>query len=373
MNETDRFWMQQALNLAQRGLYGAHPNPLVGAVIVNAKGHAIGEGWHAQYGGDHAEVVALKQAGQNAKGATLYVTLEPCHHHGHTPPCDAAVMAAGLKRVVVATLDPNPKVSGEGVKALQAAGITVDVGCLSAEAERLNAAFLHTMRTQTPYVALKLANSIDGKLAVRGGKSGWLTGELARAYVHTLRGQFDAILTTRKTVQADNPTLNVRVDGFEALGGRQPLRVVLARNLMETPETYTVFQPNTGGKPLVITADRALKANDERVKHHHALGIALEGVPETSTGLDLDAVMQRLWARGVRSVWVESGGILASSLLKASLIHRFYQLQSGHIFADSAAIPAFSGEILHQITAARQFKLAHVQRLGDDVLMEWTP
>jgi len=211
--ESDASFMRRALDLARRGRGKASPNPMVGAVIVSNDGRIVGEGWHERPGTPHAEPVALAAAGAEARGATLYVTLEPCSHTGRTPPCAPAVIAAVIGRVVAATSDPNPKVDGRGFAALREAGVRVDVGTLAADAERLIAGFFKHTRTGLPFVTLKMAASLDGKVAARDGSSRWITGQAARQDVHVARAESDAIMVGAGTVAADDPSLTVRLEG----------------------------------------------------------------------------------------------------------------------------------------------------------------
>src|SRR6266566_3686691 len=221
MNPSDEFWMRWALELAERGRGYVEPNPLVGAVLVR-DGRVVGEGWHRRHGEAHAEVNALAEAGAAARGATLYVTLEPCCHHGKTPPCTDAVLRAGIRRVVAAMADPFPRVAGQGTALLQAAAVAVEVGLGEAEARRLNAPYLKLLTTGRPYVHAKWAMTLDGKIATRTGDSKWISGEMSRRHTHELRGRMDAIIVGIGTVLADNPILTVRPPG-----PRVPIRIVL--------------------------------------------------------------------------------------------------------------------------------------------------
>jgi len=250
-SDFDRFAMQRALTLAARGLETTDPNPRVGCVIAQ-RGRIVGEGWHARAGGNHAEVEALQAAGEAAAGAHVYVTLEPCSHHGRTPPCVEALSAARVARVVYAIGDPNPVVNGRGAAALRAAGIAVETGLMEKEAAELNAGFITRMHTGRPLVRLKLAMSLDGRTALASGVSRWITGEAAREDVQHWRARSSAVLTGIGTVLADDPQLGVRLPA-PVPGGerRQPLRVVLDAQL-RTPVTARLFEP--GGEPLILTA-----------------------------------------------------------------------------------------------------------------------
>lgn len=307
--------MARALELARRGRYTTHPNPRVGCVVVY-EGEIVGEGYHRRAGEPHAEVLALREAGDRAQGAAVYVTLEPCSHFGRTPPCADALVEAGVARVVAAMTDPNPKVAGAGLARLAAAGIETQTGVLESEALALNAGFVSRMTRGRPWVRVKLAMSLDGRTAMASGESQWITGEAARADVQRQRAASDAILTAIGTVLGDRPSLNVRLDSA-ALGieeaVRQPLRVILDPAL-QTP----VDLPMLGleGETLVLTAD-------DRVSHHAALvaaGAEVVAVPGDACRLDLHAVMAELAVREINEVHVEAGAVLGGALMSEGLV-----------------------------------------------------
>jgi len=301
----DRVHMARALELAALGLYTTDPNPRVGCVIANAKG-VLGEGWHVRAGEPHAEVLALRAAGPQARGATLYVTLEPCSHTGRTPPCADAVIAAGLARVVCCTRDPNFKVAGAGLGRLAKAGIVVDVGLFADEARRLNAGFFSRFERGRPYVRLKLAMSLDGRTAPAGGGQMWITGEASRADVQTWRARSSAVLTGAGTVRTDDPQLNVRLSYGPWV--RQPLRVVLD-TMLTCPREAKIF---SNGEALVFAAADAPLGlfKDLRV----------ERIPRAAGGLDLDAVMQNLTAREINELLLECGPTLAGAFVDKQLV-----------------------------------------------------
>jgi len=302
--------MSRALQLARRGLYTAHPNPRVGCVIVKNK-QIIAEGWHQQTGGPHAEVHALNIAGDKAHGADCYVTLEPCVHTGKTPPCTDAIIAAGIKRVVIATTDPNPKVSGKGVSALNQTGINTKTGLMQTQAQALNPGFEMRMRKGRPYVRCKLGMSVDGRTAMADGKSQWITGEAARSDVQRLRAQSSAVLTGINTVLADDPSLTVReIDTLD----RQPLRIILDRHLKIPVKAKLFSQP---GETLVFTVygcpdkEKALKKAGRPV-------IRIDGSGEKDFLLGVLHYLAR--EKEVNEILVESGPTLAGSLLQAGLV-----------------------------------------------------
>lgn len=307
----DHRFMGRALQLAERGLWTTRPNPRVGCVIVR-DGEVVGEGAHLRAGEPHAEVHALAMAGERACGATAYVTLEPCSHHGRTPPCAEALLAAGIKRVVVAMPDPNPQVAGQGLARLQAAGVETAAGLLAAEAEALNPGFVQRMRIGRPYVRCKLAASLDGRTALASGESKWITSADARRDVHRLRARSCAIITGSGTVQADDPALTVRDTELPAQWPGQPLRVVLDGQL-RTPPTAAVVQGE--GEVLILHAAEA----SSRAAALAAAGARVERIAAAADGLDLAAVLERLAALEINEVLVEAGPTLAGAFVQAGL------------------------------------------------------
>ncbi len=300
--------MARALELARRGLYTTDPNPRVGCVVVR-DGQVVGEGWHERAGGPHAEVRALEAAGEGARGADVYVTLEPCNHHGRTPPCSEALVRAGVGRVVAACADPNP-LGGDGGRArLEAAGIPVEMGVLAREAEALNPGFFARLRRGRPWLRLKLAASLDGRTAMASGESQWITGPAAREDVQRWRARSSAVMTGAGTVLADDPRLTARLEGLT----RQPLRVVIDGHL-SVPETARLFESEA--PLLVITASEDAGAA-ERLR---ARGAEVLCLPAGGGGVDLEAALQHLAQREVNEVLVEAGATLAGSLLDAGLV-----------------------------------------------------
>jgi diaminohydroxyphosphoribosylaminopyrimidine deaminase / 5-amino-6-(5-phosphoribosylamino)uracil reductase len=323
---TDHSFMARALELARRGLYSTDPNPRVGCVLV-AQGETIGEGWHERAGEAHAEVHALRQAGAGARGATAYVTLEPCCHHGRTPPCTDALIQAGVARVVVAMQDPNPKVSGKGLQALRDAGIAVQNGVLAAQAEQLNCGFARRMRSGMPWVRCKLAMSLDGRTAMASGESQWITGAAARADVQRWRARSSAVLTGTGTVLADDPSLNVRLDSVTA--PRQPLRVVLDTRLRTPPTARMLGLP---GRTLILTGsdDASRRAALSRPQ------VQVLTLPLTGRHLDLAAVLRCLGEQALNEVQVEAGPTLSGALLQAGLVDELVIYMAPHLMGDAA-------------------------------------
>ncbi|GIX22507.1 MAG: riboflavin biosynthesis protein RibD [Gammaproteobacteria bacterium] len=342
----DHAHMARALQLAARGLYGTDPNPRVGCVLVR-DGRIVGEGWHARAGAAHAEAVALAAAGEAARGATAYVTLEPCAHHGRTPPCCAALVAAGVARVVCAVQDPDPRVNGRGIAALREAGVRVESGLLAAEARALNPGFFSRLERGRPWLRIKLGMTLDGRTALANGASRWITGEPARRDVQRWRARSSAIVTGVGTVLADDPALTVRAEQWAGAvdeappSDRQPLRVVLDSRL-RTPPTARLLQGP--GEALIVTtradAGRAAALRSERVEVV-TLPADADGRPRLA---DLMAVLAE---GGINEVLVESGPTLAGAFWRAGLVDELLLYVAPRLFGDSARgafdLPAFAG------------------------------
>ena len=366
----DHQYMARALQLAAHGLYTTHPNPRVGCVIVRA-GENVGEGWHVRAGEPHAEVHALAQAGAQARGATAYVTLEPCCHHGRTAPCVDALIEAGVTRVVAAMIDPNPKVAGQGLARLAAAGIVTESGVLQAQAEALNAGFMMRMRERRPYVRCKLAMSVDGRTAMASGESQWITSDAARADVQRLRASSAAILTGIGTVLADDPALTVRMEG----AARQPLRVVVDSQLRLSPQARLLNEP---GNTLIVTTvqddARSVKVMRENVMvsvqpawHDctDAGGRATPGAVAEGQ-VDLMALMQMLAVEHeINEVLVEAGPTLNGALLNAGLIDEVIIYMAPHLMGD-AARGLFHLPDLHQMNQRIALDIQDIRAVGCD-------
>ena len=353
----DHAYMARALQLAARGLATTTPNPRVGCVIVK-DGKIIGEGWHEKAGSPHAEINALMQAGMVAQGATVYVTLEPCSHHGRTPPCADALIRAGVARVVAAMQDPNPSVAGEGLARIRTAGIQVEHGLMSAEAHELNAGFIKRMVYGHPYVRIKTASSLDGKTALSSGESKWITGDTARADVHRLRARSCAILTGIGTVLADNPSLNVR--NVETV--RQPIKVILDSTL-QTPPNATILQ---GAKTIIacVAPDTAKAAALE------AAGTEILCLPGADGKVNLHALLSRLAQKGINEVMTEAGPSLNGALMTAGLVDEWVQYLAPCLLG-STARPLF--ELAEPIGMAQRlnWKLADQRMVGNDLRLTW--
>jgi diaminohydroxyphosphoribosylaminopyrimidine deaminase/5-amino-6-(5-phosphoribosylamino)uracil reductase len=361
--DADNHFMKMALELAAKGRFTTDPNPNVGAVIVR-NGEVVGCGYHHQAGQGHAEVYALAEAGNKAFGATCYVTLEPCSHFGRTPPCAEALIAAGVSRVVIAMLDPNPLVAGKGVALLKHAGISVQSGVMQTEARALNRGFLSAMERNRPWLRLKLAASIDGRTALANGQSKWISSVQARADVQVYRAQASAVLSTASTVLADDARLNVRqADGCTPLTTlsngqlRQPLRIILDRRAQLTG-TEPLF--SVPGTILICVAPE----QPERAMPSHVQQLA---VPLGDDGyFNLKALVHLLAERQVRSVWVEAGATLAGALLQHHLVDEFILYQAPILLGPQARPMAAFTE-LTELGKAHKFEFNDVCQIGPDI------
>lgn len=355
----DAHYMARALELARKGLYSTHPNPRVGCVIVR-DGQIVGEGWHVRAGEPHAEVHALRQAGERARGACAYVTLEPCSHHGRTPPCAEALVKAGVARVVAAMQDPNPQVAGQGLKRLADVGIEVASGVLEAEARALNPGFLKRMEAGLPFVRAKLAMSLDGRTAMANGESQWITGPAARSAVQRLRARSSVVLTSAQSVLADNARMTVRGDelGLDehtttlALA-RPPLRVLIDGRL-RLPLDAPFFN---AGPALVVTA----AAVDPR---YADAGHELLSLPGEGAQVDLPALLRELAARGVNEILLEAGAGLVGAFARRGLIDE-YQIFVAAKFLGSSARPLLDLPLNH-MNEATPLKITEMRAVGDD-------
>lgn len=333
MNADDHRHMAHALTLAARGLYSTDPNPRVGCVLVR-DGEVVGEGWHGRAGEPHAEVWALRVAGERARSATAYVTLEPCCHHGRTPPCTDALIAAGVTRVVAAMIDPNPIMSGKGMAQLAAAGIAVESGFMIEMANALNPGFASRMQRGRPWLRLKMATSLDGRTALANGGSRWITGESARHDVQCWRARSSAILTGIDTVLADDPALTVRLapDEWAEHGRgelRQPLRVILDTRLRLPVDTRVLVSPGT---VQIFTA----VVEGEKAAALRAAGAMVTVLPTGPGGVDLGAVLSTLGAQGINELWVEAGPRLGGALLEQGWVDELIIYLAPKLLGDAA-------------------------------------
>jgi len=357
---SDRTWMAQALALAALGEGTTRPNPLVGCVVV-CDGVLVGRGFHRAAGEPHAEALALEQAGARARGATLYVNLEPCAHHGRTGPCSAAIVRAGIGRVVAAIVDPNPLVDGRGLKALRAAGIAVTDGVLASEARALNAPFFSTHLRGRPSVTLKAAQSLDGRIAAALGHSTWVTGDASRRYAHRLRFRHDAVLVGAGTVRRDDPRLTVRLPGVDAVRRR----VVLAPRLALDPAAKVFLRESPGAPPTRIYV--AAGCEEAEVARFHEFAEVVP-VAHFATGFDLAAVLSDLHRVGVQSVLVEGGGKTLGAFLSSGLVDDVVLFVSGRFFGAGDATPVVDVPAVAEPGKAWRFARSAMIPLGQDVV-----
>ncbi len=355
----DAFYMARALQLAKKGRYTTDPNPRVGCVLVR-DGQVIGEGWHVKAGLGHAEVDALKHA-TDANDATAYVTLEPCSHHGKTPPCCDALIKAGVSRVVVAMQDPNPLVSGRGLEKLKAAGIEVICGVLQEDAHTLNRGFIKRMTENRPFVRSKLAMSLDGRTAMASGESQWITSAEARADVHRLRAESSAILTGINTVLADDPALNARVDWAVV----QPVRVVLDSKLTMP---VTTRMAKLAGRSLILTCSQ----DEQKRQALQTAGFEVYRLASNNGRLDLPAVMAFLAQQQINEVLVEAGSVLNGALLKENLLDELVVYMAPCILGDQGR-GLFTVPGLQAMTDKKSLTLRDVRQVGPDLKLTLTP
>jgi diaminohydroxyphosphoribosylaminopyrimidine deaminase/5-amino-6-(5-phosphoribosylamino)uracil reductase len=356
-------FMDLARGLAEHGRYTVTPNPLVGAVVAR-DGAVISEGWHARAGADHAEVAALKNAGEKARGATMYVTMEPCNHHGRTPPCTDAVLRAGICRVVMGHLDPDPRMRGKSAEILRQAGVEVEV--LDDPAFELqNEQFFHYMLTGRPFVHLKLAATLDGRIAAAGGDSKWVTGEGARLRAHRLRAEAGAVLVGVGTIRADDPLLTAR-----DLPGEPPpiTRVVLDPRLTITGDNRLV-KSSAEGQVLIFTNKETL---DGRESELEALDVKVVGVPKSPNGLDLRFVLDELGRRGIRGVLVEGGGETAARFVERDLADKLTLFYAPKLVGSGGA-PMIGALRVTKMAEALEYSVSSVEMIGEDVAVTLYP
>lgn len=355
---TDARYMRLALELAARVRGRTEPNPMVGAVVVRS-GRIVGRGYHHRAGGPHAEVLALRQAAGLARGATLYVSLEPCAHVGRTPPCTEAILQAGVRHVVAAMMDPNPLNRGRGLRWLRGRGVQTRVGVLEREARTLNRVFVTRMERRRPFVTVKVAQSLDGKIAASSGDSRWITGRAARRWAHRLRAESDAVLVGVQTVLKDNPRLTARAAG----ASRQPVRVVLDSSLRTPPRARLFSSPS----PVWIAAGKRAPAARERALRR--AGAEVIRLPSEKDRVSLRALLRQLARREISRLLIEGGGEVIASALRARAVDRIAWMIAPKIIGGRASAPSVGGIGVPRLgQAVRVGKLA-VRRLGEDLLI----
>lgn len=380
---TEQDYMRRAIALAKKGVGHTNPNPMVGAVIVK-DGRIIGEGYHQQLGGLHAERNALASCQESAEGATIYVTLEPCCHYGKTPPCTEAIIEHKLKKVVIGSGDPNPKVAGKGAASLRAAGIEVVEGFLREECDAVNPVFFQYIREQQPYVALKYAMTADGKIAANSGDSRWITGEAARAHTHKLRNYYTGIMVGIGTVLLDNPTLTCRLSepaeetvrdgqGTGNLHGRNPIRIICDSHLripLECNICHTIQQ-----SPVIVACLPPEGSEKENAKQKaaqlEAKGIQVLYVEEKAGHIDMADLIRKLGQQEIDGILVEGGGQINAALVKERLVHHIYAYVGAQIFGGTGSYTPVSGAGIEAVADSMRLYNPKVQTFGNDVLLEY--
>jgi diaminohydroxyphosphoribosylaminopyrimidine deaminase/5-amino-6-(5-phosphoribosylamino)uracil reductase len=362
MSSPSEKFMARALELAESGRGYTSPNPMVGAVIVK-NGQVIAEGFHQKYGEAHAEVAALKRAVESPRGSTLYVTLEPCCHHGKTPPCTDAVIAAGIAKVVMAMEDPNPIVSCKGKRILEEAGIEIETGVLSSAAAKLNEWYVKFIRTGLPFFTAKAAMTLDGKIATRTGASRWITGEAAREYVHWLRAGVDAVMVGSGTVKMDDPQLTTRIAPGN---GRDPIRVIIDGDAAISPDARVLR--NQSAAPTLVVVKKS--APCERKEALASAGADLIEVEAVNEKVDLKQVARILGARKIANVMIEGGGNLLAAAFEAGIIDKVFFFIAPKVFGGRDAPTPVEGIGIARVDDAISIKNVSTRLLGEDVLIE---
>lgn len=365
MNIQDKQYMLRAIELAAKGGGWTNPNPNVGAVIVK-DGRIIGEGYHERCGQLHAERNAFANLTEDASGATIYVTLEPCCHYGKTPPCTEAIIEHNIARVVIGSRDPNPLVAGKGAKLLREKGIVVEEDFMREECDKLNAIFFHHITTGKPYVAMKYAMTLDGKIATRTGASKWITGDKAREHVHTKRSRYAAILAGIGTVLADDPMLNARIDN-----AHQPVRVIVDTSLRIPMDSNIV---KSAGEYKTIVACKSLEQPDKQIEKKNQLeelGITVVELPLVDGHVSLKSLMEYLASQGLDSVYIEGGGQIHESALKEGIVNHVYAYVAPKMFGGSEAKTPVEGVGVSVPDECAKLILTDTSVLGDDILLEY--
>ncbi len=359
-NLLDEKYMQRALELATKGLGRTSPNPVVGALIVN-NGQIVGEGYHRRAGTLHAEIHALNAANSKAQGAKMYVTLEPCSHYGQTPPCTEAIIRAGINEVIVATLDPNPKVAGRGIRVLQEAGITTRVGIKEDEAKTLNEVFFKYITSEKPFVCMKYAMTLDGKIATFSGDSRWISNARSRNYVHQLRNTYDAILVGIGTVLADNPTLNTRLDTEDV---KDPIRIIIDGGL-DIPLNSNIVQTSKSQKTIIFTVEEYRMQKAKELKN---AGIEIVGVSGKEDNININMVVNKLGEMGITSLLVEGGAQINASFIENRLVDKLLCFLAPKIVGGIAPSP-ITGQGVKLMRDAYEFQKIDLVQIDNDILI----
>jgi diaminohydroxyphosphoribosylaminopyrimidine deaminase / 5-amino-6-(5-phosphoribosylamino)uracil reductase len=355
----DEYWMRRALRLAAKARGRTSPNPMVGAVLVRG-GRVVGEGYHSRAGEPHAEIVALDCAQERARGSTLYLNLEPCVHQGRTPPCAPRVVQSGVKKAVIGMSDPNPRVEGKGIRILEEGGLEVRVGVLEEECRRLNEAFFKHITTGIPFVILKAAATLDGKIATRNGDSKWISSEASRRLVHRLRNEVDGIVVGIGTILKDDPLLTARV-----ARGRDPYRIILDASLRIPEDAHVIG--TLPSKTILVTTE---KASPEKVERLRERGVEVWRLGSVEGKVDLKACLARLGGMGMMSLLVEGGSQIYGSFLDEGLVDKFFLFLAPRLMGDPQALSIFGGRGTDHLQEAISLRDMKVKRVGGDVLIE---
>jgi diaminohydroxyphosphoribosylaminopyrimidine deaminase / 5-amino-6-(5-phosphoribosylamino)uracil reductase len=362
----DDYFMKMALDLAKKGEGFTSPNPMVGAVIVKEE-RVVGKGYHHAAGKAHAEVNAIDDAGALARGASLYVTLEPCNHTGRTPPCTEKILSAGIQRVVVAMHDPNPEVKGGGIDYLKQRGIIVETGVCEKQAERLNEIFIKYVRTKRPFTIIKCAATLDGRIATRTGDSRWITGEESRKFVHRLRHAVDAIMVGINTVEKDDPSLTTRLENSTGgIKGLDPVRIVLDTHL-KIIEDARLFRLDSESDTIIITGESVSEDKKARIEK---LGAKIIKSPVKEGLIDLGNLMDRLGALGITSLLIEGGSRVIASALSAGIVEKIFFFFAPKIFGGDDGVPICRGQGADLMENCIRVKDITVRQFGNDVMVQ---
>ena len=351
------FFMKKCIELAKKGEGKVSPNPLVGAVISDDNGNIISTGYHKKYGDFHAEKNAIDKAGEKAKGKILFCNLEPCNHYGQTPPCSEAIIESGIKKVVIGCQDTNPKAQG-GIEKLRANNIEVITGVLEKECRKLNEIFFTNIEKRRPFIVIKSATTLDGKVATLTGSSKWITSEASRDEVQKLRNRYDAIITSSKTVLKDNPSLTCRMNG-----GRNPIKIIVDKNLELTPD-LKVFE---GEEKVIVACDinaDMLKADE------FSENVEFIPCPQKFSHIDLEYLIKKLYEQKICSILCESGGTFAGGLLQTGLVDKIYQFVAPKILGDKKATSFIEGYTFSDINDCTKVKIDSIKQFGEDILLE---
>lgn len=355
-------YMKKCIKLALKGDGKTSPNPLVGCVVLNKNGKEIATGYHKKYGDPHAEADALNKLGDEARGGTLIVNLEPCSHHGKTPPCVDLIIKKGIKTLVIGMKDPNPNVEGNGVEKCKKAGIEVIENVLHDECIKLNEVFIKNVTQKKVFVAIKTATTLDGKIATKTGDSKWITSEKARKEVQKIRSRYDAILTTSSTIIKDNPSMTCRLKN-----GKNPIKIILDRELKTAPDSKIY---SSSGEKIYIFVDESIK----NIKtHSNTTNVVIIKCKTHNCKLDLDFAFNKLFELGIKSVLVEAGGKLNGELVSQSLTDKIYHFIAPKILGDKEGINAFEGRNINKISDTIAFQIESVNNFSPDILIVYTP